>query len=377
MSAAAGEGAPIRAATRRTKRGLARAALALVAPLAFAGLAELVVVASGFEYPPDTSPISVFVPEGEVEGRKLHERDARELWRPSPGALVPWGRDVIGADGFRGPELERAKTPGTLRIATLGDSSTFGFGVRYEECWSGRLARELGERGVRAEVLDAGVIGSTVRMGLERWAARVRAYEPDVVVLAYGAVNEHAASIGAADDVLVRELAFQRGAFGRFAERLRAQSRLAQLVAWWVDESRGGRAKLEQDRREARAWIAKTQADIGRADWKGERRVSVAEYARFLRELVQRVRGDGARVVLLAPGRQDVVEVEKPVLLEYTRATVDAARELALPIVDGRAALGETGAAYDALFLDYYHPTVEGHARLARALAETIAPLAK
>lgn len=364
-------------AKRDSRRWIARAALAVVAPLAFAGLAELAVVASGFEYAPDTSPISVFVPEGEVEGKKLHERDGRELWRPSPGALVPWGRDVIGADGFRGPELERAKTPGTLRIATLGDSSTFGFGVHYDECWAGRLARELQERGVRAEVLDAGVIGSTARMGLERWRAGVRDFAPDVVVLAYGAVNEHAASIGAPDDVLVRELAFQRGGFGRFAERLRAESRLVQLVAWWADEARGGRAKLEQDRREARAWIVKNQSDIGRSDWKGERRVSVAEYARVLRELAAAAHADGARVVLLAPGRQDVVEAEKPVLLDYTHATVDTARELALPLVDGRAAMGETGAAYDALFLDYYHPTADGHRRLARALADAIVELAR
>ncbi|MBK7875932.1 MAG: SGNH/GDSL hydrolase family protein [Planctomycetes bacterium] len=362
---------------RTRSRVLARAALAIVTPLAFAGLTELAVVASGFEYPPDTSPISVFVPEGEVEGKKLHERDARELWRPVSGALVPWGRDVLGGDGFRGPELEREKTPGTLRVATLGDSSTFGFGVRFDECWAAQVARELVDRGLRAEVLDAGVIGATVRMGLERWSARVREFAPDVVVLAYGAVNEHAASIGQPDDVLVRELAFQRGAFGGFAERLRAESRLVQLVAWWLDEARGGRAKLEQDRREARAWIARNQADIGRTDWRGERRVSVEEYARFLRELVERVRADGARVVLLAPGRQSVVEQEKPVLLEYTRATVDAARELGVPLVDGRAAMGASGAEYDALYLDHYHPTPEGHRRLARALADAITPLVK
>ncbi|MBI5364462.1 MAG: SGNH/GDSL hydrolase family protein [Planctomycetes bacterium] len=361
----------------RRRRWLARAALAVVAPLAFAGLAELAIVASGFSYPPDTSPISVFVPEGEVEGRKLHERDARELWRPAPGASVPWGRDVVNAAGCRGPLLERAKTTGVVRIAALGDSSTFGYGVRYEECWAGRLAGELETRGVRAEVLDAGVIGSTVRMGHARYSALVRDYAPDVVIAAYGAVNEHAASIGKPDDVLIRELAFQRGAFGRVAERLRAESRLAQLAAWWVDEARGGRAQIEQERREARAWIGKHLETIGRSDWAGERRVSVAEYGRFLRELVQAARGDGARCVLLAPGRQDVVERETPVLLDYTAATKDAARELGVPLVDGRAAMGAEGDAYDALYLDHFHPTPEGHRRLAARLAETVNELVR
>lgn len=364
-------------ASHDRRRWRARAWIALVAPLAFTGLVELVLVALGFTYPPDTSPISVFVPEGEVEGRKLHERDARELWRPSSGAIVPWGRDVVNAAGCRGPMLERAKTPGVLRIAALGDSSTFGYGVRYEECWAGRLAHELEVRGVRAEVLDAGVIGSTVRMGHARYTALVRDYRPDVVITAFGSVNEHAASIGKPDDVLIRELAFQRGGFGRFAERLRAESRLAHLVAWWADEARGGRAQIEQERREARAWIGKHLETIGRSDWAGERRVSVAEYGRFLRELARAAQSDGARVVVLAPGRQRAVEEELPVLLEYTRATVETARELALPLVDGAAAMGAEGAEHDALHLDHFHPTPEGHRRLAVRLAETVMELAR
>lgn len=361
----------------RARNVLLRLALALVAPLAFAGVLEIVVVLAGFDYPADESPITLPLPEGEVDGRNLHERDAHELWRPIPGALVPWGRDAISPDGFRGPMLARDKTPGVARIATLGDSSTFGYGVRYEECWTARLPSMLAERGVRAETIDAGVIGSTARQGLERYERSVRPFHPDVVVAAFGAVNEHAASIGAPDAALIASLAFERGAFGRFVERMRAQCKLVHLVAWCVDEARGGRSAIRERARERRSWIGHNLADVVKPDWKGERRVSPAELDACLRELAKRVESDGGKLVLLAPARQSSVVREKPVLQLYTDAVFAAGRALDLPVVDGTRAMSAEGAEYDALFLDHYHPTPEGHARLARAIADAIAPLAR
>lgn len=354
------------------KKWIVRLALALVAPLAFVGVLEIAVVLVGFEYPADASPIALPLPEGEVDGRSLHARDACELWKPVPGALVPWGRDAINAAGFRGPELAREKTPGVLRVATLGDSSTFGYGVRYEECWTAQLAQRLAERGVPAECLDAGVIGSTVRQGLERYARDVRAFRPDVVVAAFGATNEHAASMQQSDGVLIASLAFETHAWGRFTERLRAQCKLAHVVAWWIDEARGGRSEIQRRARERRSWIGHNLKNIGDPQWEGERRVSVGEFESCLRELERRVSNDGARLVLLAPPRQTAAVREKPVLQLYTDKTLAVARAEKLSVVDGRTALAAEGAEYDALFLDYYHPTVEGHRRLSQAIAEAV-----
>lgn len=354
------------------RRFALRCALAFGLPLAFVGCSQLALVAWDFHYATDSVPIVLPLPEGTVDGRSLHVRDARELWRPEPGELVPWGRDVINAAGFRGPEIARAKTPGVLRIATLGDSSTFGYGVRYEECWTARLADELGAAGVRAECIDAGVIGSTVRQGLERYRVRVRAYRPDVVIAAFGAVNEHAGCIRRPDDELIRGLVFEDGALGRVARRLRADVRLVHLGAWLADEARGGRAQLQTEQREARARREREHSGEVRVDWDGVRRVSVAEFGTFLKQLDAEVRADGGRLVLLAPGRQRAAYEQKPVLQSYTDATFAAGRALGVPVVDGRAALAAEGDAYDALYLDFYHPTPAGHARLAAALAPAV-----
>ena len=53
--------------------------------------------------------------------------------------------------GLRGPELEDPKPE--IRIACVGDSVTFGWGVSYEESYPARLERLLIERGrsVRVE----------------------------------------------------------------------------------------------------------------------------------------------------------------------------------------------------------------------------------
>lgn len=352
----------------KLRRTLLRCALAFGLPLAFVGCSQFVLVAWGFHYAADAVPIVLPLPEGKT----LHVRDARELWRPSPGELVPWGHDVINAAGFRGPELPLAKTPGVLRIATLGDSSTFGYGVRYEECWTARLADELGAAGVRAECLDAGVIGTTVRQGLERYRVRVRAYRPDVVIAAFGAVNEHVPSIRRPDDELIRSLAFEGGELAQLTRRLRADIRLVHLLALCADEMRGGRTQLQAAQREERARRERDHAAEANAAWDGERRVSVAEFTRYVRELAAEVRADGAELVLLAPGRRRAAYDERPVLQQYSGATIEVARELGVPLVDGRAALHAEGEAYDALYLDFYHPTAEGHRRLAAALGAAV-----
>ena len=79
----------------------------------------------------------------------------------------------ISGLGFRGPE------PVAPRVACLGDSTTFGWGVSEAEAWPSLLGQELG-----VEVLNAGVPGYSTHQGLAT-LDRVLALKPEVVVLAY------------------------------------------------------------------------------------------------------------------------------------------------------------------------------------------------
>lgn len=78
----------------------------------------------------------------------------------SSGRPVPVKRFYpmqINQWGFRGPEFEAQRTPGTTRIMCLGDSCTFGNLGDY--CYPRVVEKTLRQRGIKAEVINAGVEG--------------------------------------------------------------------------------------------------------------------------------------------------------------------------------------------------------------------------
>jgi len=90
--------------------------------------------------------------------------------------------------GFNSREATHTKPPGTLRIVTLGDSSTFGWGVDTEETYPYQLERLLRERHPdrRIEVVNLGVCGYSSLQGLILLRREGLRYSPDIVILSYG-----------------------------------------------------------------------------------------------------------------------------------------------------------------------------------------------
>jgi lysophospholipase L1-like esterase len=88
--------------------------------------------------------------------------------------------------GFRDDEPYRhAKPPGTFRVLVLGDSHTAGFEVHQGETYSAVLRDRLRARGLRAEVLNAGVSGLGTAEQLAFLEQEGWKYAPDVVVLGF------------------------------------------------------------------------------------------------------------------------------------------------------------------------------------------------
>lgn len=352
--------------------------LLLGAAVAFGllGSLELALVLFDFRYSPIDAPIVVELPTGWIDGRNMHEKDVATLWRPAPGAALPWGADEhVNAQGYRGPALPLERTPGILRIATLGDSSTFGHSVAFEECYSARVARHLTASGRPAEVIDAGVIGYSVRQGLERWRQFVRPYHPDVVVAAFGAVIDHAPAMGLSDDQLIREQVLASSWWSQVRNRLRRDLRLAHLLAWALDELQGGRQTLNLTGRRRELLVESQLASVGAIDWLGTRRVSLVEFEKYLLELRDEVRESGAQLIVMSMPRRPRVEWDRPVVMEYTRLLQRMADRGEFPLVDGRAALGRalhSGLTTRELMADDFHPSALGHEILAEALAAAI-----
>jgi hypothetical protein len=94
----------------------------------------------------------------------------------------------INSAGFRDDDWERAKPPGVVRVAVLGDSYVEGFQVEKHERLTELLERELnGAQGLpgtpQVEVLNFGMGGYGTAQELMCLRHHVWSYSPDVVVL--------------------------------------------------------------------------------------------------------------------------------------------------------------------------------------------------
>lgn len=355
--------------------------LALGTPLVFLLVFELALRLARFEFRFEQPPLLIWNPlqDREMdEGKSLFVRDPSQLWVPRAGGEIEWGEgERVNARGWRGPLVEEERTPDRLRVATLGDSSTFGLFVTWPETYSARLAAHLEAAGRSAEVLDGGVVGYTVRQGLERYRTLVRRYRPDVVVAAFGAVNEHYTAIGGLPDREKIERS-KRGA-GLVGERgrwLREHLRVLQFAEYLRYSARGGKVAVRSAAERERQREAKLMASSGEVAWEGTRRVSPEEFGVDVAELARQVRADGSRLIVVAMPRVPEAELRRPVLLSYTQTLDEVARRERIQLLDARGLFRaeiERGAAPEALFAgDWWHPNAAGHDRIARGLAELV-----
>jgi lysophospholipase L1-like esterase len=96
----------------------------------------------------------------------------------------------INDQGFRGADFAIEKPPGTVRVITLGASSTFGYGVRDHETYPHQLEEILSRTaspGTRFEVLNFGIPHSTSANLVALFVAEGLPLRPDVVTFYEGA----------------------------------------------------------------------------------------------------------------------------------------------------------------------------------------------
>ena len=92
-------------------------------------------------------------------------------------------RFVTNAAGFRNDhDIPHAKSPGRLRVLSLGDSNTEGFEVRQSSTFSAVIEHWLNLHGAPADVLNAGVSGFGTAEVLAFLENEGINYHPDVVV---------------------------------------------------------------------------------------------------------------------------------------------------------------------------------------------------
>lgn len=108
------------------------------------------------------------------------------ITRLTPGArVVRQGQTIdVNSFGLRGPEITQEKPAGTLRIACVGASTTFGLYAKDDaSTWPAMLERALRAKGRQVEVLNCGAPGWTSRASLTNLEMVVFGLKPDVVVI--------------------------------------------------------------------------------------------------------------------------------------------------------------------------------------------------
>lgn len=269
--------------------------------------------------------------------------DVELFWFPRPG----WTGEFLGQRvsinslGLRGAEPAIPKKPGRRRVATFGDSITFGYGVNDDDTYAHQLGTLLADGGV--ETINAGVTGYTSHQVLHLLRRLAPVLGLDVATFCIGW-----------NDGTRRPLDDRQ-----FAARLRS----SMAVGETLEHSFLYRGMKNLYLRSA-LWKTATARD--------KPRVSIAQYRENMREIVRVCRDAGVKPVFVSlPRRRQAGEARFP--SPYADEMSAVASNLGVPLLtSGELGLDATAERNDRFFIDTLHLSVEGHALLAREIARQL-----
>ena len=90
---------------------------------------------------------------------------------------------------LRGGDSPQQKPKNTRRVLVMGDSTTFGYGLAPEENYAFALQKILGSP-QEYLVINGGVPGYSSFQNQVHWQDELRAFAPDVVILANAGIND-------------------------------------------------------------------------------------------------------------------------------------------------------------------------------------------
>ncbi len=298
-----------------------------------------------------------------------HPEDER-IARHRPSFEGRWDGTWYETDthGLRGPELPGA-SPEQYRIVALGDSCTFGKGVREEDCWPRQLETQLGELFVHSPLRASTAVVANLGVNGYAGATYARIFEelgvqlhPDLVVVGFN-LNDFPNSIRAVDDYVFN----QRRARKLLSVELR--DRLGRSAAYRWARQMYYHWNREKDWENAEEFARQARPDaLDEPAWQEQ-----VAYLTRIRNLAQEV--DAHMAVFLFPYESQVYRDA------FDRAPIErlrsACKQLEVPFVDLAEEFRRAARASHLpkeLFLkgDRYHPNPHGYALVAEAVVSLI-----
>ncbi len=282
---------------------------------------------------PDNVPVSYRAMPGDEAFAPVPEQEARSLFGI---------HHRVNSLGLRGSERATDKREGVTRVAVLGDSLVWGYGVKEEDTFVARLEEILARRGRGYEVWNLGLQATSLYNHRARYARLAPLVRPDLTIvlvlfndLQPGAEHFRITSVGTLSNP--DRTALFPDAWRPFLEK---------TAIYWAALHVLGRF---EDR----------EAQFRLANYPG--------LERQLEEIVAIARALGSKIVLAAAsGRYPPPELYDAL----TRHLSAFAAKSRLDFVDLADVLGNPGDPRLFLPADSTHPNRAGH----QAIAESLAP---
>ncbi len=281
--------------------------------------------------------------------------DALLMWFPKPNYSDEYIN--INSQGFRDREHKVKKDKNVFRILCLGDSSTFGLRVELDETYhallENKLNKELGHKGIRFEVINAGVPGYTSCQGLALYKLKGFKYKPDIVTFYLGG-NDIGRNFYLSDKEIMQNDV-------PVAVKVIINNLLLKLDSYRV--------------------LRKFIIDITKERKNNIReivpRVSLEDYKENILELNKLCKKNGSVLVLISP---PVCKVEffeknlqrKKVLVQWRRELKNIAQEYNIPLVSIPEMTEESPSDTKRFFLDMMHPNPLGHRMIMERLYDCL-----
>lgn len=279
-------------------------------------------------------------------------------------ALPDRGREMFRNGIFRGKRPCR-DCPDTIRIMTMGGSSTYGLPLHHaRRAYPEVLQRMLNERRPveKYEVLNAGMAGMGIIQVLDTLKETVTKYNPKIVTICSW-FNDNGPIPG----------------WYGIPEKSDRDAYLMNLVLWKV-QSLPGYMRIHNTRLFAvfRYYLLRLRDTFGGKQDKQARRKlqrrprsTPEEFEWALREIIKLGDRHGFLPVLILEPLNHTQNLEKSLEKNrYYRVMEKLARQYNLPLVDP---LTRMSAEKDAsLFYDFIHPNIEGHRLIAEEIYNTL-----